>query len=413
MAPAVGRPWRTRLAVSAGRVVSGASRLTRRGHGAVIGGRVALRVDPAALARLAAGRAVTIVSGTNGKTTTTRLVGAALAVDRAVATNRGGNMPAGMVEALASGADEVVLECDELYVPEVLAAVAPRVVVLLNVSRDQLDRITEIRRIAEVWRGALASPAGAGVTAVANADDPLVVWAVGDHRPVVWVAAGYRWTEDAALCPACGRVRPLRDDGTWTCGCGLDRPVPDWCLDGDAVVGPGGRVALALALPGRFNQANALMAVAVAAVRGVEPATAAAALAGVREVSGRYATVRVGGHEVQLLLAKNPASWTEVLTLLDGDDRELTLCLNARTADGKDTSWIWDVPFERLAGRRVVVSGDRRADLALRLEVAGVEPVVVEDPSVGIAELDGARPVTLAATYTAFHDLLDRWEVRW
>ncbi len=412
MADPTRRRARTRLAVAAGRTASALSRLTGRGHGAVIGGKVALRIEPQALRRLAGRRAVTVVTGTNGKTTTTRLIGAALGSGRRVAVNRGGNMPTGMIEALGRRAEEVVLECDELYVPEVVHAVRPEVLVLLNISRDQLDRITEIRRIAELWRALLA-----GVTrrlvVVANADDPLVVWAVGDHQPVVWVAAGYRWVEDAALCPACGRVRPLRADGSWTCACGLDRPEPDWILEGATAIGPEGRAPLELALPGEFNRTNALVAVAAAVARGVELERAARALGTVESVNGRYATVEVKGHPVQLLLAKNPASWAETLTLVGTGDRELALCLNARTADGRDTSWIWDVPFERLAGRRVVVSGDRRADLALRLQVAGIDPLVVGDVADGIRLLPAGHPVVLAATYTAFHDLLDAWKVRW
>jgi UDP-N-acetylmuramyl tripeptide synthase len=406
------RRLRTRAAVLAGRVAAVASRVSGRGHGAVIGGRVALRLEPDALARLADGRAVTVVTGTNGKTTTTRLVGAALGAERRTRTNRGGNMPAGMIEALGGRAEEVVLECDELYVPEVVRATRPVALVLLNISRDQLDRITEIRRIAELWRAVLAGVTWP-MTVIANADDPLVVWAVGEHRPVVWVAAGYRWVEDAALCPSCGAVRPLRADGSWTCGCGLDRPEPVWTLERDVAVGPRGRIRLELALPGEFNRTNALVAVATAAARGVDVRAATAALGSVRSVNGRYATVVVAGHPVQLLLAKNPASWAETLTLVERDEAELALCLNARTADGRDTSWIWDVPFERLAGRRAVVSGDRRADLALRLEVAGVEPIVAVEPAEGIARLTPGRAVVLAATYTAFHDLLDAWKVRW
>ena len=423
------RSVRTRLAVAAGRAASRASQLLGRGHGAVIGGRVAMRIDPSVLSRLVAGRPVTVVSGTNGKTTTTRLVASALGVERSVASNRGANLPAGLIEPAASAtADELVFEVDELYVAQVVRATRADVVVLLNLSRDQLDRITEVRRIAERWRELLAS-IDWPLTVVANVDDPLVVWAVGDHRNVVWVGAGSRWRQDSALCPNCARVRTIAADGSWQCECGLTRPVPAWTVDGRAAHGPGGRaVALELRLPGDFNRANAAMAMAVAAHRGVDIEAAARAIGTVTEIAGRYRTATVGGHDVRLLMGKNPASWTEVMHLLDAgssDDADadvgatatgapssVVVCLNARGADGTDTSWIWDVPFEVLAGRAVVASGDRRLDLSVRLTVAGVEHTIAPDPVGAVRDLP-AGPVDLVATYTAFHDVLEVLGVGW
>lgn len=362
-----------------------------------------LRLDPAALTRLVDGRPTTIVTGTNGKTTTTRLVAEGLRVDRLVTTNRGGNMPPGLIEAAAdTAADELVLEVDELYVPQVMIATNADVLVLLNISRDQLDRITEIRSIAEKWRATLA-----GVTwpvrVVANCDDPLVVWAVGDHQPVVWVAAGNRWREDSALCPNCGRVRTIPADGSWTCECGFSRPTADLVID----------PALRLQLPGEFNRSNATMALAVASVRSVDAAAATARMAAVDDVAGRYETVEVEGRRVRLFLAKNPASWGELITLVeDNPATSALLCVNARGADGMDTSWLWDVPFERLAGRAIVASGDRCLDLSLRLRVGGVAHETIGALRPAIAALP-VGAVELFATYTAFHDVLRELQVDW
>ena len=411
--PTVARPARTRLAVAAGRVASRASRLLGRGHGAVIGGRVAMRVDPAVLAKLVGGRPVTVVTGTNGKTTTTRLLAAGLGAERTVAANRGANLPPGLIEPAAERADELAFEVDELYVPQVVRQVKARVLVLLNLSRDQLDRITEIRRIAERWRDLLAT-VDWPLTVVANCDDPLVVWAVGDHADVVWVAAGSRWGEDAALCPSCARVRHTAADGTWRCACGMGRPAPQWWFDEGCVHGPGavGAVPMTLALPGDFNRANAALALAACAARGVGVRGALAALSTVADVAGRYVTVPVDGRSVRLLMGKNPASWTEIMHLLHGSSTPVVVCLNARGADGMDPSWIWDVPFELLAGRRVVASGDRRLDLSVRLDVAGVEHTVAPD-AVGGARAMPVGPVDLVATYTAFHDVLEVLGVQW
>jgi UDP-N-acetylmuramyl tripeptide synthase len=406
------RSLRARAAVLAAKATSTLSQRLGRGHGTVIGGKVALTVHPKLLGELTAGRAVTIVTGTNGKTTTTRLVAEALRADREVASTRGANLPTGQVEPAMSTAPELVLEIDELYVPRLAEEMHAGTLVLLNISRDQLDRITEIRRIAEVWR-ALLQKTGPSLTVVANADDPLVVWAVGHHTPVVWVQGGYWWREDAALCPGCGAVRAIADDGDWSCTCGSHRPAAEWWVDGDDLCGPDGfRAPLGLALPGRSSAAQAAFAVAVASVRGGDPHAALARVRAVADVNGRFGSVDVAGRSVRLLLAKNPASWNEALHLVGQRSAPVVLGVNARGPDGHDTSWLWDVPFEQLAGRTVVATGDRRLDLALRLETAGVHCTVEADPVAAVRSLP-AGPVDLIGTYTAFHDVLKVLDIAW
>jgi hypothetical protein len=149
------------------------------------------------------------------------------------------------------------------------------------------------------------------------------------------------------------------------------------------------------------------MALAAAVELGVDHTTAAAAIGSVASVEHRYETIRWGDHDVRLMMGKNPASWSELLSILEHGDGPIVVCLNARAADGTDTSWIWDVPFDRLAGHPVIAAGDRRRDLALRLEVAGVDPIVADDPLAAIDTLPPG-PVDLIATYTAFHDVIDR-----
>jgi lipid II isoglutaminyl synthase (glutamine-hydrolysing) len=403
---------RTRAAVAVGRLASRTSRALGRGHGAVIGGTIALRLDPGALGALVGDRPVTVVTGTNGKSTTTRLIREAINSTRPTTASRGANMPPGLIEAAADQqAEELIFEVDELYVPRVVRAAKANILVLLNLTRDQLDRITEIRRVAELWRTLLAS-VDWPMTVVANADDPLVVWAVGDYQRVVWVSGGYRWKEDAALCPQCSKVRVIAPDGAWMCDCGLNRPTPTWTLTPTGGLGPAGPVPLQLLLPGDFNRANALVALAVASERGVPIAAAVAAIQTVADVSGRYVTTTVHDHEVRLYLAKNPASWTEMLHLVQQNPVSVVFVLNARVADGQDTSWIWDVPFEQAEGRSVVASGDRRLDLAYRLQLAGVNHTVADDPIAAIADLPPG-PVELLATYTAFHDVLKALNVDW
>src|SRR5689334_13338000 len=201
-------PLRAKVATTLSRGAAALSRATGRGDGAVIGGKIGLMVDPNLLANLAAGREIALISGTNGKTTTTRLTAAALGVLGPVATNSlGANMPTGHASALAkAGATPyAVLEVDEHYLRQVLDATRPRVVALLNLSRDQLDRAKEVAMMAELWRDTLAANP---VHVVANADDPMITWAaraaVRAGAGATWVAAGQRWHDDSWVCPECG-----------------------------------------------------------------------------------------------------------------------------------------------------------------------------------------------------------------
>ena len=185
--------------------IGAVSRLTGRGGGAVIGGKVALTLDKAALVKLAAGRSLYLVSGTNGKTTTTALLAAALGTAGPVVTNMtGANLKAGIVSALARDLDSkvAVLEVDEAALVQVLGDTTATVVVLLNLSRDQLDRYGEVRLAAQKWRTALG--ARPEIHVVANCDDPLVVWAAQAAGSVTWVSTGQRWRIDATSCPNCG-----------------------------------------------------------------------------------------------------------------------------------------------------------------------------------------------------------------
>ena len=406
---------RSRLAILTTRAVNATSRRLGRGQGTVAGGRSGLKIDPRLLEHLTVGRDVSLVTGTNGKTTTTRLLSVALGAGgaRVVSNETGSNMPPGHVAALAGdrAATRAVLEVDEIYLPRVLAATKPRCVVLLNLSRDQLDRTNEVRMVAGHWRAALA--AAPHVTVVANADDPLVAWAAGAATTVRWVAVGLGWQLDAVGCPSCeGRIA-FEADGSWRCttGCGFRRPLPaatltptDHGTTFHAVWADGRARQITLALPGRFNYANALMAAVAAEAHGIDAADAFDAMATVKEVAGRFTTRGVGGVPTRLMLAKNPAGWSELLDLVGEDDGPIVISINARTADGADPSWLWDVPFERLAGRVVVATGDRCRDLSVRLRYAGVAHTMEVDPIVAVqtAASHSGHYVDVIGNYTAF-----------
>jgi UDP-N-acetylmuramyl tripeptide synthase len=416
----------------AGRAIADASRWVGAGEGSVIGGRVTLAIDQRALELMAAGHQSVAVSGTNGKTTTTRLLAAALSTRGPVSTNSAGaNLIPGLVSSLFRGraGAAVALEVDEGHLAEAVAAVHPTAVVLLNLSRDQLDRFGEVRRHAADWRLALA--ASPDTVVVANADDPLVTWAAGACEPdvnmngavrqgarcgVTWVGTGQRWRADASACPSCGSRIRWNDDRSerggvhWACSsCALARPRADAWLEGsDLVLSDGRRLDVRLQLPGRVNVSNAAMAVAGAMALGVDPGRAVRAMSRVRAVAGRYQVLNVEGARVRLLLAKNPAGWAEALDLIRPPPTPVVIGINAGVADGRDPSWLWDVPFERLRGRVVVATGERGRDLSVRLRYAEVRHTYEADYRKAVAAAagrTGRQPeIDFVANYTSFQD---------
>ncbi|HXO51149.1 MAG TPA: MurT ligase domain-containing protein [Mycobacterium sp.] len=425
---------RGRVALAAGAGARWASRVTGRGAGAMIGGLVAMTLDKSILRQLGEGRRTVVVTGTNGKSTTTRMTAAALGTlgasepqgrrgrrgrqgrrgrrgrqgrrGQTVATNaEGANMDAGLVAALAGARDAglAALEVDEMHVPHVADAVDPAVIVLLNLSRDQLDRVGEINHIERTLRGGLARHPSAVV--VANCDDVLMTSAAYDSPHVVWVAAGGGWANDSVSCPRSGEII-VRDGTHWySTGTDFKRPTPQWWFDDANIYGPDGLfLPTTLALPGTVNRGNATLAVAAAVTLGADPAAAVAAVSGVDEVAGRYRTVQLGAHTVRMLLAKNPAGWQEALSMVDTDAGSVVISVNGQVPDGEDLSWLWDVNFEHFVDKPVVAAGERGTDLAVRLGYAGVEHSLVHNAVEAIASCPPGH-VEVVANYTAFLQL--------
>jgi len=407
---------RGRAALAAGSAARWASRVTGRGAGAMIGGLVAMTLDKSILGQLGAGRRTVVVTGTNGKSTTTRMTAAALATlgsgepqgrrHQTVATNaEGANMDAGLVSALAGSreASLAALEVDEMHVPHVSDAVHPEVIVLLNLSRDQLDRVGEINHIERTLRAGLARHPDAIV--VANCDDVLMTSAAYDCPHVVWVAAGGGWANDSVSCPRSGEVI-VRDGSHWySTGTDFKRPTPQWWFDETKLYGPGGlELPMRLSLPGTVNRGNAAQAVAAAVALGADPAAAVAAVSTVDEVAGRYRTVPMGEHTARILLAKNPAGWQEALSMVDKSADGVVIAVNGQVPDGEDLSWLWDVNFEHFEGVPVVAAGERGTDLAVRLGYAGVPHTLVHNTIEAITSCPKGH-VEVVANYTAFLQL--------
>lgn len=402
------------LAKSAGRLASWASKKSGRGSGGVIGGRVALALDPNVLEKLSRDKRIVIVTGTNGKSTTTSMVREALKVADGVASNvLGDNMTGGVIAALIEQPDAryAALEVDELYVPEVARAVKPAGFVLLNLSRDQLDRVGTTSNVEARIREAVEENPQAFV--VANCDDPLIASAAWDAPNVIWVAAGVTRSKDCVTFPRTDTPVVREGDDWYVPDSEYSRPTPQWWFEDEAIIAEGESHPLALALPGRANRANATQAVAAANELGVDIDAAIAQIEKITQVSGRYGRKNLNGRFARTILAKNPAGWQESLMMVRSsgeDESAIILAVNGRVGDGEDLSWLWDIDFTPINGRAITVSGERRADLAVRLEYAGIEFELVEKTE---DALRGAPegPVDVVANYTAAHDF-NNWVAR-
>jgi lipid II isoglutaminyl synthase (glutamine-hydrolysing) len=435
--------------LAAARAIGAASRASGRGGGTTLPGRVLLRLEPRALHRLGKrlNRGTTVISATNGKTTTAGMIAAVLEADgrRPVHNRAGSNMTWGVATALLEQhGHEGLFEVDEAWLSRVSAQLDPSLMVLGNLFRDQLDRYGEIEALAEDWTQIVAARTG-HTRFVLNADDPAIADLGRDEDGEPREGVTYFGIEDpsqalpelqhafdAKHCRRCGHPYLYERAfvghlGHYSCpNCGAERPVPAVAataielrgMDGSLVTlrTPDGELSLELPLPGLYNVYNALAAVATAIELGVAPARIPSALTGMRAAFGRVETIEIADKRLSILLIKNPAGANEVLrTLLleaDGSGLDLWIGLNDRIADGRDVSWIWDADFELLEGtvRRVTCAGTRAPEMALRLKYAGwpAEAIEVEaevETSLDRAVASASGRLFVLPTYTTLLEL--------
>jgi len=428
------------LEIAAARGVAALSRRAGRGGGTTIPGKLLAQLDPGAIDRLAAGltAGTAVVSATNGKTTTTAMAAEILRPSLRLAHNAAGaNLVSGVASALLADPDAELglFEVDEGALPELLRRLRPRAVCLGNLFRDQLDRYGELELVAERWRDAITGmPEEA--TLVFNADDPQIAAVAEAHprsvafglddpsvaRPALQHAA------DSKYCVRCGApyvyaAAYVGHLGDYRCPRGhherppLEVAARDVTLHGLDSASfrldtPEGSRPIELRLPGLYNVYNAAAAAALARALGTGLDEIAAGLERFTAAFGRFERIAVGDKQLLLLLIKNPAGANEaVRTLVDGGSpRALVVALNDEIADGRDVSWIWDVDFEPLLPglERLVASGGRAAELALRFRYGGLDEHAIElEPDLGTA-LDRGLELTqsggelvLLPTYTA------------
>lgn len=385
------------------RALGALSRALGRGNGVVIAGWFILKFAPNSVVKLAAKKRVVLISGTNGKSTTSKLIAEALGTKYSVAHNHtGANLFAGVAAALGANpnAEVAVLEVDEMVLPWAIEKTKPELVVLLNLGRDQLDRLSEVRIVANKWRAALS-----GQSVLASTDDPFVVHAANAAHKRIWFSAQEKGHIDAATCPECGKLLNWVDGGaSFNCECGFNKPDANWILRGDTL---NHQFEVNSSIPGKAALQNAARAFIVANEFGIDLERANSAIDAVSAVDGRFASKKIGHTNFRLLLSKNPASWRETLATSSLGPREVLLVVNANTQDGKDTSWLWDVDFKPLIGRNVLITGDRKIDVAARLTVDGIEHQVV-DNEIEAARIFGEVDADLIASYTAFHRLVNK-----
>lgn len=408
-------------------------------------GVIAMKAAPAVLADLArSADNIAVISGTNGKTTTTNLSADCLASSgRALYCNRdGNNLESGVVTAFLvkperragegsgnAAAEKPVscFECDEMYTKYVLPRVKPRFFVLLNLFRDQLDRVGEIEHVQNTIAAALeGSPE---TTFIYNGDDPLcasIAARVPNRSLAFGIACDMKLDadriSDSRFCQKCGAA--LEYDyvhygqlGAYRCpSCGWERPELAFAADnvrmqdGSLVFDIDGRT-VRTGQTGVYMIYNTLAAYALSMASGIVSFEGfQGAIDAYRPTNGRLQTFCLGSRSVMTNLAKNPTGFNQnIRIVLNEGGRVLALFVNDDEADGCDVSWFWDIDFERwsqIEGLKAFVGGSRANDMQVRLKYAGIESAIVETAADVLAatnESDGK--VYVIANYTALPPL--------
>ena len=407
-------------AVAACKLVRAILRRTGRGGGTALPGKVAMKFCRNVLAYVSRGMEIIVVTGTNGKTTTANMLESALTESGkdVLANKSGANLLSGVTAEFCCSASwtgkpkkhYAVIECDEGALKQVAPLIRPKVIVVTNLFRDQLDRYGEVMHTRDTIRVGIDLVPDA--TLVLNAEDSLVSsLALEAPNPVVYYGLDTpvgsqepRAISDALHCIRCGaeyayRYYTYAHLGAFTCPkCGYHRQDPAFAVkeiketdaDGSTVrLSAGGtETDVRINLPATYNIYNATAAIAAYGTSGGKLEEIVSSLSSVHSSFGRMETFELGDkqNKVRMILVKNPAGCSQTIEYLCGlaEDFDLVICLNDRTADGHDISWIWDADYEKFAGnahiRHFTVSGDRAEDLALRLKYAGVpaERVTIE-----------------------------------
>jgi len=376
---------RLAFAVLVAKSVTFGVRSLRLGAASVLPGSLARRIEPRLLQLLTqqVKNGVILIAGTNGKTTTSLLLVTILERKgyRVAHNSTGANLENGLMTALLENTnlvgnldvDYAILEVDENILPRILTPIQPRIILCLNLFRDQLDRYGEVDTISKRWTKIISTLPPETVV-IPNADDPTLSY-LGQQLPQRVLFFGLNEPEnyldeiphavDSIFCPNCGHSLDykgvyLSHLGDFQCPkCGFSRSQPK--LESSE---------FPQILVGLYNKYNTLAAATAARELGVDEATILDTINNFQAAFGRAEDLEINGKRVRILLSKNPVGTNETIRVVtQSHDKTTLLVLNDRTPDGTDVSWIWDVDTEKLVerGGTLVVSGDRLYDMALRL----------------------------------------------
>ncbi|HVE80786.1 MAG TPA: MurT ligase domain-containing protein [Candidatus Dormibacteraeota bacterium] len=425
------------------------SRALGRGGGSALPGLVALKLNPNIGAKIAATikSGSVIITGTNGKTTTSKMLVTAIQKEgyTIVANRAGSNLARGIVSTLIEhcdmngriSEDVGVFEVDEAAMPEVCRMLQPKLITVLNLFRDQLDRYGELDSTATLIGQAIAATDAA---VLLNADDPLVsgLKKMLKSQPVYYFGLSgvpvkkmaHDVTADSINCPLCGRALKFSriffgHIGHYACSRGhFNRPKPEFVVSAIKLAGSHSKFKMSLAgdwggdaslnLPGVYNIYNAAAVFGLGYILGLEPPNMVHALKGVSAAFGRVESLVVDGKKIYLLLIKNPTGFNQIIQtfLLGKKSQPLLIAVNDKFADGRDVSWLWDVAFEEFKplNHSITASGIRASDLALRLKYAGIglqstEPNLKKALNNFIGSLKPGQAGYIVPTYTAMLEL--------
>lgn len=422
------------VAVSVAKSVTFMVRSLRLGAASVLPGSIARRIEPRLLELMSqqVKKGVILIAGTNGKTTTSLLIREILERKgfRIAHNSTGANLENGLVTALMESAnaigslevDYAILEVDENIVPKVLAPIKPKVILCLNLFRDQLDRYGEVDTISKRWTKVI-STLPKDTVVVSNADDPTLshlgqqlkeqrVVFFGLNEPEKYLSE-VPHAQDSIYCPSCGHGLDyqgyyLSHLGDYSCPqCGFTRSQPNLNSSEWPQV-----------LVGLYNKYNTLAAATAAIELGIDEATIRDTIPNFQPAFGRAEELDINGKHVRILLSKNPVGTNETIRVVTESTNKTTLLvLNDRIQDGEDVSWIWDVDTEALVerGGTLVVSGDRVYDMALRLcysqktAESNFKLIVEEDLrqaiSTALENTPSGETLHILPTYTAMLDV--------
>ncbi|KOP25808.1 UDP-N-acetylmuramyl peptide synthase [Hapalosiphon sp. MRB220] len=410
------------LAVCVAKSVTLMVRSLRLGAASVLPGAIARRIEPRLLQLLSqqVNKGVILVAGTNGKTTTSLFLREILERQgyRVAHNSTGANLENGLMTALMESTnlvgslnvDYAILEVDENILPRVLAPIQPKLILCLNLFRDQLDRYGEVDTISKRWGNAIATLPPETIV-VANADDPTICYLgqqlsqqrvafFGLNEPEHYLEA-IPHAVDSIYCPSCGHALDykgvyLSHMGEYTCpSCGFTRSKPTINSSQWPQI-----------LIGLYNKYNTLAAVTAAQELRIDEAVIRDAIPSFQPAFGRAEELKINGKQVRILLSKNPVGTNETIRVVTQSQNQTTLLvLNDRIQDGEDVSWIWDVDTEKLVqrGGTLVVSGDRAYDMALRLHYSDTAP---QSNCQLIVEEDLRQAINTALEHTPDHETL-------